>query len=204
MSGRVLDIGCGPDLVVEHAQPFDEEHGDANNILDYIAKESMDCVHSSHCLEHMYDPVQCLQGWWKCVRPGGFMITVVPEENLYEQHLWPPRFNKDHKSTFRLGGKKSWSPVSFDVLELHKNLPDIEIIQADIHDLNYDRELIFPLGAKELERKGFCMETIELLNKKVLARLIKEEITTFSTSSRVSYRSNNPKWGDGTNPNCCS
>ena len=24
MSGRVLDIGCGPDLVVEHAQPFDE------------------------------------------------------------------------------------------------------------------------------------------------------------------------------------
>ena len=80
---------------------------------------------------------------------------MVPEENLYEQHLWPPRFNKDHKFTFRLGGKESWSPVSFDVLALHKNLPDIEIIQADIHDLNYDRELIFPLGAKELERKGF-------------------------------------------------
>ena len=40
MSGKVLDIGCGPDLVVEHAQPFDEEHGDANNILDYIAQKA--------------------------------------------------------------------------------------------------------------------------------------------------------------------
>ena len=179
MSGMVLDIGCGPDLVVEHAQPFDEEHGDANNILDYIAEESMDCVHSSHCLEHMYDPVQCLQGWWKCVRPGGFMITVVPEENLYEQHLWPPRFNKDHKSTFRLGGKKSWSPVSFDVLELHKNLPNIEIIQADIHDLNYDRELIFPLGAKELERKGFVWKQLNSLTKRYLRGSLKKKLQHF-------------------------
>ncbi len=29
LSGTVLDIGCGPDLVVPSAQPFDLEHGDA-------------------------------------------------------------------------------------------------------------------------------------------------------------------------------
>ena len=97
--------------------------------MQIIAPESMDCVHSSHCLEHMHDPVQCLQGWWKCVRPGGFIITVVPEENLYEQHLWPPRFNKDRKSTFRLGGKESWSPVSFDAVSYtHLTLPTILLV----------------------------------------------------------------------------
>lgn len=165
MSGSVLDIGCGPDLVVEHAQPFDQEQGDANNILEYIPAESVDCVHSSHCLEHMFDPVRCLQGWWQCVRPGGFIITVVPEENLYEQHLWPSRFNDDHKSTFRLGGGDSWSPVSFDILKLHKDLPDIEILQADIHDKNYDRDLIFPLGGRERARRGFVWRQLNSLAK---------------------------------------
>lgn len=165
MSGSVLDIGCGPDLVVEHAQPFDQEQGDANNILEYIPAESVDCVHSSHCLEHMFDPVRCLQGWWQCVRPGGFIITVVPEENLYEQHLWPSRFNDDHKSTFRLGGRDSWSPVSFDILKLHKDLPDIEILQADIHDKNYDRDLIFPRGGRERARKGVVWRQLNSLAK---------------------------------------
>jgi len=28
-SGTVLDIGCGDDPVVSHAQPFDIQHGDA-------------------------------------------------------------------------------------------------------------------------------------------------------------------------------
>ncbi len=29
LRGRVIDIGCGPDLIVAHAEPFDLGHGDA-------------------------------------------------------------------------------------------------------------------------------------------------------------------------------
>ena len=137
MAGRVLDIGCGDDLCVANAVPFDKEHGDANRILDYFPPESFDCVHSSHCLEHMYDPKQSLEDWWKLVKPGGYLVTVVPDEELYEQGNWPSLFNFDHKSTFRLGGKSSWSPVSQDVRALIEALPGAQIVSAERQDVGY-------------------------------------------------------------------
>src|SRR6202030_2351934 len=103
MSGTVLDIGSGRDLAVPHARPFDKQHGDANHIARYLPPESFDCVHSSHCLEHMRSPQEALAEWWSLVQPGGSMILLVPEENLYEQGHWPSLFNSDHKWTFRLG-----------------------------------------------------------------------------------------------------
>src|SRR5262245_895099 len=94
--GRVIDIGCGTDLAVTHAEPFDSEHGDANRVLDYLQPEQYDCVHSSHCLEHMAHPEQALRDWWALVKPGGYLVLVVPHEDLYEQGVWPSRFNPDH------------------------------------------------------------------------------------------------------------
>jgi SAM-dependent methyltransferase len=140
-SRSVLDIGCGDDLVVPHAQPFDKQHGDANKILDYLASESFDTVHSSHCLEHMHDPRQALGGWWQLVRPGGYLITVVPEEDLYEQGQWPSRFNPDHKATFRLRRPTTWSPCSYDLYELHQSLPGAEIVSAEVQDNGYNHQL---------------------------------------------------------------
>jgi len=141
-SGSVLDIGCGEDLVVPHATPFDQIHGDANHILKYLEHESFDTVHSSHCLEHMIDPIKALQDWWQLVKPGGYMITVVPHEDLYEQGQWPSRFNDDHKATFRFKTpKSSWSPCSYDAFKIHYQLDNSKIISADLHDLNYKYEL---------------------------------------------------------------
>jgi len=138
-SGAILDIGCGPDLVVPHAQPFDVEHGDANRILDYLPSESFDCVHSSHCLEHMRDAPAALAQWWAVVKPGGFLIIVVPDEDLYEQGMWPSAFNPDHKATFRLDQATSWSPVSHDIRALVAGLPAVEIVDCALQDHGYDR-----------------------------------------------------------------
>jgi SAM-dependent methyltransferase len=118
MSGKVLDIGCGRDLIIPHAQPFDLRHGDANYIAYYLPAESFDCVHSSHCLEHMHNPHVALAEWWSLVKPGGHMVVVVPEENLYEQGRWPSMFNSDHKWTFRKGGAASWSPLAWELEHL--------------------------------------------------------------------------------------
>jgi SAM-dependent methyltransferase len=141
-SGSVLDIGCGPDPVVPHAQPFDLEQGDANEISKFLAAESFDCVHSSHCLEHMMDPPRALTQWWSLVRPGGFLVIVVPDEDLYEQGIWPSVFNPDHKATFRLGGSSSWSPVSYDIRALAATLPNGTIVDCSIQDHGYDRRLV--------------------------------------------------------------
>jgi SAM-dependent methyltransferase len=139
--GRIIDIGAGPDPVTPDAETFDVEHGDANTILDYRAAASYDCVHSSHCLEHMSDPRAALAQWWGLVKPGGHLVVIVPEESRYEQGYWPSLFNPDHKATFRLGGESSWSPVSNDIAILCAELPGGEIVEAEVQDEGYARAL---------------------------------------------------------------
>lgn len=136
-SGTVLDIGSGPDPVVPHAQPFDREHGDANKITAYLSSASFDCVHSSHCLEHMNDAKEALSQWWSLVRPGGYLILTVPDEELYEQGFWPSQFNVEHISTFRLGGPPR-SPVSHDLRTLLSSLPGAELVDIRRQDDGYD------------------------------------------------------------------
>lgn len=139
LSGSVLDVGCGSDLVVRHAQPFDLAQGDANRIAEFLPHgTAFDCVHSSHCLEHMRDVRAAVAGWWSLVRPGGYMIIVVPHEDLYEQGIWPPVFNRDHKATFRIGEGVSWSPVSYDLTSLLSQLPGAQILDIQVQDRGYD------------------------------------------------------------------
>ena len=166
LSGRVIDIGGGKDSVVPHAEVFDREQGDANQIRNYFGVGEFDCVHSSHCLEHMKDPLQCLSDWWSLVKVGGYMITVVPEETLYEQYIWPSCFNSDHKVSFRLGGDASWSPVSINIEEAFDALPDCEVLEAVVQDGGYDYDLIFPEWRKPHNRHDF-------LNRRLLRNVAK-------------------------------
>ena len=154
-SGRVIDIGCGPDLVVPHAVPFDMEHGDAQWILNYFQAETFDCVHSSHCLEHMRDVRAALSQWWALVKPTGYMIIVVPHEDLYEQGAWPSLFNSDHKATFNLGTRNPNCSVSYDLSALVRDLPDVEIIDAHVQDEGLDYRLL--RRVTRFERNLFVM-----------------------------------------------
>lgn len=139
--GKVIDIGAGGDLVVEGAESFDVEDGDANLISNFREVESYDAVHSSHCLEHMHDPRAAIQQWFKLCRIGGYLVIVVPDEDLYEQGFWPSRFNPDHKSTFKWDKGRSWSPVSFNLCEIFENIDDAEIISYQRHDFKYDHRI---------------------------------------------------------------
>jgi SAM-dependent methyltransferase len=152
LSGKVIDIGAGRDLVTPRAERFDLEDGDADFITHYREAHAYDAVHSSHCLEHMVDPVNALNEWWSLIKPGGHLVLVVPDEDLYEQGTWPSRFNADHKHTFRLNKKKSWSPVSYDICELVSTLPGAKIVSAEIQDAHYNHKLkaSFPLKIQSI------------------------------------------------------
>ena len=141
LSGRVIDIGAGNDLVCAHAEGFDRDDGDANVITRFRKAGGYDAVHSSHCLEHMHDPASALAEWWSLVKPGGYLIVVVPDEDLYEQGIWPSIFNRDHKTTFRLDKAQSWSAVSHDIRALVAALPGCEVLSAEIQDAHYDYSL---------------------------------------------------------------
>jgi SAM-dependent methyltransferase len=174
LSRSVIDIGCGPDLVVPHAVPFDLADGDANRILDYHKPDSFDCVHSSHCLEHMRDVPAALVQWWALVKPGGHLIVVVPHEDLYEQGVWPSLFNADHKATFRLDKQHSWSPKSYDVRRLATGLPNCAIVDIAVQDAGYDYGLMrSPLrraiGLKLLGVIWRCRVALDYMQRKGLA-----------------------------------
>ena len=100
----------------------------------------------------MVDPVNALNEWWSLIKPGGYLVLVVPDEDLYEQGTWPSRFNADHKHTFRLNKNESWSPVSFDVLKLVNELPGVKVISAEIQDADYNHQLkaSFPITLKAI------------------------------------------------------
>lgn len=141
LQGRALDNGAGGDLVVAHAESFDITHGDANHILKYRSAEQYDCAYSSHCLEHMNDLPAALRQSWELVRIGGYLIFVVPDEDLYEQGFWPSLFASGHKATFRIGKTNTWSPVSHEIRDLVSELPGAEVVSAVVHDDQYDYSL---------------------------------------------------------------
>jgi SAM-dependent methyltransferase len=166
-AGSVLDIGCGPDKIVPHAKGFDLNEGDANSIDDRIG-ERFDMVFSSHCLEHMDDPVDAIQRWWRLVAEGGRLIVIVPDEDLYEQGVYPSRFNDDHKSTFTLSKRRSWSPRSRNMLELGTQLPGAKVLRCELQDEGYDRRgMTFGIN-----RVGRVDRPMRLFFKRALFRVV--------------------------------
>jgi SAM-dependent methyltransferase len=140
-SGNGIDIGCGPDPVTPTARRFDIEDGDANVITNHV-KEQFDFVYSSHCLEHMRDARAAIQEWWKLVKPGGYLFILVPDEDLYEQGVFPSRYNSDHKATFTIAKAQSWSPISQNVLQLAQSLANGQIVSLELQDRLYDRSML--------------------------------------------------------------
>src|SRR5690606_12094815 len=93
MVGDAIDIGAGPDGLsrqqdawpkLTSVRDWDLADGDAQ-LMAGVPDESFDVVHSSHCLEHMRDPWEAIDHWWRIVKPGGHLIVIVPDEDMYEQ-----------------------------------------------------------------------------------------------------------------------
>ena len=181
-SGSVLDIGAGADPVVAKAQIFDLPQGDANKILDYLRPKTFDCVHSSHCLEHMHNPQNAIKEWWDLVKPGGYLITIVPHEDLYEQFNWPSIFNKDHKATFRISGEISWSPVSINILDECRELNNCKILSCKLWDTNYDYELLFPRDKTPKNHRSFWNRQISSIARRIQNRGLRKKFLSFQLS----------------------
>ena len=149
LRGEGIDIGCGTDPVFPDVTPFDHAHGDANHIRRYIDRQ-FDFVYASHCLEHMVDARAAIVEWWALVKPGGVLFLIVPDEDLYEQGFWPSRFNPDHKWTFTIAKHGTWSPVSINLFDLARTLPDSKIVDIRLQDTGYQRSLSgfgYPVGS---------------------------------------------------------
>jgi len=164
--GTGVDIGGRPDPLVLYREFFplmgevrvwDLEDGDAQFMAD-VPDNSFDFVHSSHCLEHLRDPGEGLRNWLRVVRPGGYVVVLVPDEDLYEQGLFPSTNNSDHKHTFTIFKSKSWSPKSISLLRLFSELgPEAMVERVELLNSSFRYKLprydqtVTPVGECAIE-----------------------------------------------------
>ncbi len=147
--GDGIDIGAGPDPLhlyyeffplMKSCRIWDMPDGDAE-LMATVADNSFDFVHSSHCLEHMRNMDVALENWVRILKPGGHLLCLVPDEDLYEQGVFPSSFNADHKHTLTIYKKKSWSGASVNVLDLLMRLKHpVEIKKIELLDATYRYE----------------------------------------------------------------
>ncbi len=146
LRGDGIDIGSGPDSIAQYHEFFplmkscrswDMPDGDAE-FLRTIDNNTFDFIHSSHCLEHLHNPVNALENWLRVLKPSGHLICIVPDEDLYEQGVFPSTFNRDHKHTFTIFKKTSWTTHSINITDMISDIrQNIEIKKIELLDATF-------------------------------------------------------------------
>jgi hypothetical protein len=86
----------------------------------------------------MRDPREALHHWLRVLKPGGHLIVMIPDEDMYEQGIFPSTFNDDHKWTFTIHKNKSWSEKSVNLTNLLSEVADqAQTIKVEQLDASY-------------------------------------------------------------------
>lgn len=107
LRGRVLDLASGLRKVLpgRHIMAIDPRRDAPFAVpmecekLDLFSDGGVDCVFSSHFLEHIEDYKAALAEWWRVLTPGGHLCLYLPHKDLYP-NIGQPGANPDHKHDF--------------------------------------------------------------------------------------------------------
>ncbi|GAA5142429.1 hypothetical protein GCM10023213_28360 [Prosthecobacter algae] len=156
--GQGLDIGAGDDPfrpVAGSCRPWDQKNGDGDAAkLEGVPSSSLDYVYSSHCLEHLNDPVKVLKRWAEVVKKDGYLYITVPDYDLYEGGQGIR--NRFHRTAFSLQRDSDPSVPLFNVLDLLRGpLSDrLSVRYAGLCDDNFDPSL--PGSVDQTRRGAVC------------------------------------------------
>lgn len=167
--GHGIDIGGGHDCIDRYAarlgfetcRNWDRPDGDAQYLGD-VADNSYEFLHSSQCLEHMLTPAMALENWVRLVRPGGYIVVTVPDEEMYEHLHWRSRYNSDHKWSFSIHRSQPRLPKSLNVLDLLMVISQrVEITKVERIESGYRDEL------GDADQAGMAERAIEFVLRKL-------------------------------------
>lgn len=164
--GNGIDIGAGNDQLgqyielfplMESCKSWDRDDGDAEHMVG-VKNEQYDFVHSSHSLEDMNEPSVAIANWLRILKPGGHLIVTVPDEDMYEQGVFPSTFNPDHKWTFTINKLTSWSNKSrnlFDIIASFGDAADVikieQLTSTYRYGLDRQDQTRTPIGEAAIE-----------------------------------------------------
>jgi len=121
--GKGLDIGCGAEKITPDAIGLDYKRQYGINffpqtvadvlgpweetLMAVIEKEGkMDYVLSSHLLEDSLDIEPSLRIWTDALRVGGYLILVLPIEEIFKKHC------RETGEVYNLAHRQNWSGVA--------------------------------------------------------------------------------------------
>ena len=184
--GNGIDIGGKTDPLALYTELFplvkniytrDIEDGDAQ-FMSSVISETYDFVHSSHCLEHLNNPIEGLKNWIRILKPNGYLVITVPDEDLYEQGSFPSTFNKDHKWTFTVYKDSSWCTNSVNIIDMLKVLGDnisiekIELLNSTYRTFPKYDQTVTPIAECSIEIIIRKKDSNEINNKGKLQKNI--------------------------------
>ena len=91
--GKGLDIGGGK-WNFPGAETIDIIHGQS---AECLPEGTWDYIFSSHCLEHLVNPVNALERWKMRLRPGGTLFLYLPHPDMT---YWRPQHCRKHLHLF--------------------------------------------------------------------------------------------------------
>lgn len=132
MMGQGLDIGGRGYLkgvlpILPTAEIIDLDYPNYDGKTLPFYDNTQDYIYSSHCLEHIDYPVTIIRDWFRVVKPGGYIIIVVPHRDLYEKkQSLPSRWNADHKTFYTPASlleqiERSLQPNTYRIRHLQDN-----------------------------------------------------------------------------------
>ena len=112
--GNGLDVGAGK-WPFPGATPIDlSSGGDAMA----LPPGEFDFIFSSHCLEHLINPVAALEHWKDRLRSGGVLFLYLPDPAM---RYWQPVKNRKHLHI--------WQPI--EMATLLQDLGFVDVIHSE-------------------------------------------------------------------------
>ncbi len=142
-AGVGLDIGVDePSSLAPHGALFPRVtrvipwQGDVATVPG-VEERAFQFVHASHCLQRVDNPHKTLARWLDLVKPGGYLVLTVPDEDLDAKGA------SEHRTKFTIC-KGSSLPDSINVLDMIKSVATvcacerIALVRDHLSELNAD------------------------------------------------------------------
>lgn len=146
--GSGLDVGAGK-WPLPGAKPIDLTNGgDAMN----LPAGQYDFVFSSHCLEHLANPVAAIEHWKTRLMPGGVLFLYLPHP---EMSYWLPQNNRKHLH--------AWQPR--EMARLLGDLGFVNVIRTDGYDSYWSFMVVGFMPTQEANKAKPDASFRELMSK---------------------------------------
>ena len=118
---------------------------DAVNITN-VENDKYDFCFSSHCLEHIANPLKAISEWLRIIKTGGYIIIIVPEKSVCFDH------------------KREYSKFSTLLSQYEKNVGEDDLSTLSEILTNHDLAMDPPAGNLE----SFTNRSLDNFNNRCL------------------------------------